>query len=447
MALTEDVRTDETNIVVVDVEVHRTESYENEYGIQNHTDIPKTFSVRLSKGQTKTEYFATEPPIPPYPIRNFRVLTLQYNGTTFIGTIGHLEETWTSKFSNEYLYDNWKAGIYNGNGTRTVDLETCYIVKHNVKEADEVGEILNPITVSKVFNKNGKFLGQATARMNMAIRRLYTADIPYTGPSHDNKCFTPTTYTQAPAKNATYKFKIEHIVDQDGVETVMSTRIGKLDSSKSVLTHQINTTAVQPCCNEYFTSRPYHPILPRNLTLRIGRKHPWLDDSGEDDVATLQMAIVEKSCRGTKPGVLSEYDAHESGSTDYSAFKGFREYCQTSGFDQTIGCISQTVKTDGTPTRVVFGKLRNKFLKRDISDFTLCQSEIKTEFLDCSQGWFDHHKKEYENRTKSSSHDILQITIQRSGTSRNESIISILILPLLYLFSFTHLYSKICPHK
>ena len=118
----------------------------------------------------------------------------------FLGTIGHLEETWTSKFSNETLYENWKAGIYNGNGTRTVDLETCYIVKHNVSEAVEIGEILNPITVSKVYNKDGKFLGQASFRMNMAIRRLYTADVPYTGPSHDNKCFTPTAYTQAPAK-------------------------------------------------------------------------------------------------------------------------------------------------------------------------------------------------------------------------------------------------------
>ena len=108
-----------------------------------------------------------------------------------------MEETWTSKFSNE---SQSLIGIYNGNGTRTVDKETCYIVKHNVSEADEVVEILNPITVSKVLNKDGKFLSQATARMNMAIRRLYTADVPYTGPSHDNKCFTPTTYTQTPAK-------------------------------------------------------------------------------------------------------------------------------------------------------------------------------------------------------------------------------------------------------
>ena len=108
-----------------------------------------------------------------------------------------MEETWTSKFSNESQSLN---GIYNGNGTRTVDKETCYIVKHNVSEADELVESLNPITVSKVFNKDGKFLGQATARMVMAIRRLYTADVPYTGPSHDNKCFTPTAYTQAPAK-------------------------------------------------------------------------------------------------------------------------------------------------------------------------------------------------------------------------------------------------------
>ena len=52
----------------------------------------------------------------------------------------------------------------------------------------------------------------------------------------------------------------------------MSTKIGKLDSSNSIMTHQINTTAVQPCCNEYFfNNRPYQPILPRNLTLRIGR--------------------------------------------------------------------------------------------------------------------------------------------------------------------------------
>ena len=108
-----------------------------------------------------------------------------------------MEDTWTSKFSNE---SQSLIGIYNGNGTRTVDKETCYIVKHNVSEADEVVEILNPITVSKVLNKDGKILSQATARMNMAIRRLYTADVPYTGPSHDNKCFTPTTYTQAPAK-------------------------------------------------------------------------------------------------------------------------------------------------------------------------------------------------------------------------------------------------------
>ena len=109
-----------------------------------------------------------------------------------------MEKTWTSNFSTETLFENWER---NGNGTRTIDKETCYIVKHNVSEADEVVESLNPITVSKVFNKDGKFLGQATARMVMAIRRLYTADVPYTGPSHDNKCFTPTIYvTQAPAK-------------------------------------------------------------------------------------------------------------------------------------------------------------------------------------------------------------------------------------------------------
>merc|ERR1719295_1014919 len=435
------------------VEVHRTTSrlWQNQitrdYGIQNKTDTPRTFSVRLSKGQTKTEYFPTDPPMGwGYDdMVNDRVLTLQYNGT-FTGTIGHMEETWTSKFSNETLFENWEAGIYKGNGTRTVDKETCYIVKHNVSEADEVVESLNPITVSKVLNKDGKILSQATARMNMAIRRLYTADVPYTGPSHDNKCFTPTIYTQAPAKNGTYEVKIEHIIDKDGVETVMSTKIGRLDSSNSILTHQINTTAVQPCCNEYFfNNRPYQPIVPRNLTLRIGRKHPWLDDSEEDDVATLQMAKVEKSCKGTKPAVLAEYDGptysaidgHELTTSIYSAFKGFREYCQSSGFYQTIGCISQTVKTDGTPTRVVFGKLGNKFLKRDITDFTSCHS--KNFSNDCSDGWLEHFNKEYENKTKSISQDILLITIQRSGTSKNESIISIPVL-----MSFTYLYSKIC---
>ena len=73
-------------------------------------------------------------------------------------------------------------------------------------------------------------------------------------------------------QNGTYEVKIEHIIDKDGVETLMSTKIGKLDSSNSILTHQINTTAVQPCCNEYFfNNRPYQPIVPRNLTLRIGR--------------------------------------------------------------------------------------------------------------------------------------------------------------------------------
>ena len=164
----------------------------------------------------------------------------------------------------------------------------------------------------------------------------------------------------------------------------------------------------------------------------IFRKHPWLDDSEEDDVATLQMAKVEKSCKGTKPAVLAEYGLYDV----YSAIKGFREYCQTSGFDQTIGCISQTVKTDGTPTRVVFGKLGNKFLKRDITDFTTCHS--KNFSNDCSDGWLEHFNKDYENKTKSISQDILQITIQRSGTSKNESIISTLIL-----MSFTYLYSKI----
>ena len=169
----------------------------------------------------------------------------------------------------------------------------------------------------------------------------------------------------------------------------------------------------------------------------IFRKHPWLDDSEEDDVATLQMAKVEKSCKGTKPAVLAEYDGHELTSSIYSVFKGFREYCQSSGFYQTIGCISQTVKTDGTPTRVVFGKLGNKFLKRDITDFTSCHS--KNFSNDCSDGWLEHFNKEYENKTKSISQDILQITIQKSGTSKNESIISTLIL-----MSFTYLYSKIC---
>ena len=171
----------------------------------------------------------------------------------------------------------------------------------------------------------------------------------------------------------------------------------------------------------------------------IFRKHPWLDDSGEEDVATLQMAKVEKSCKGTKPAVLAEYDGHELTSSIYSAFKGFREYCQSSGFYQTIGCISQTVKTDGTPTRVVFGKLENKFLKRDIRDFTSCHAKNFSTFFDCSDGWLEQFNKEHENKTKSSSQDILQITIQRSGTSKNESIISIMIL-----MSFTHLYSKMC---
>ena len=66
MALAEDVPADETDIVVVDVEVHRTTSrlWQNritrDYGIQNKTDTPRTFSVRLSKGQTKTEYFPTD---------------------------------------------------------------------------------------------------------------------------------------------------------------------------------------------------------------------------------------------------------------------------------------------------------------------------------------------------------------------------------------------------
>merc|ERR1711973_780495 len=151
------------------------------------------------------------------------------------------------------------------------------------------------------------------------------------------------------------------------------------------------------------------------------------------DVATLQMAKVEKSCKGTKPAVLAEYGLYDI----YSAFKGFREYCQSSGFYQTIGCISQTAKTDGTPTRVVFGKLGNKFLKRDIRDFTSCQAQNFSNH--CSQGWLEHFNKEYENKTKSISQDILQITIQRSGTSKNESIISIPIL-----MSFTLLYSKIC---
>ena len=58
MALIEDVPADKKDIVVVDVEVYRTTSYDDNQ--QNHTDIPRTFSVRLSKGQTKTEYFTTE---------------------------------------------------------------------------------------------------------------------------------------------------------------------------------------------------------------------------------------------------------------------------------------------------------------------------------------------------------------------------------------------------
>ena len=86
------------------------------------------------------------------------------------------------------------------NGTRTVDVGECWITKHNVSETAEVSESLNPITVTRVFNKDGKFLARSNFRMDMISRRLFTADIPYTGPSYDNKCFTPTTYTQAPAK-------------------------------------------------------------------------------------------------------------------------------------------------------------------------------------------------------------------------------------------------------
>ena len=56
MALAEDVPADERDIVVVDVEVHRTQFYDQN---QNKTDQPRTFSVRFSKGQTKTEYFTT----------------------------------------------------------------------------------------------------------------------------------------------------------------------------------------------------------------------------------------------------------------------------------------------------------------------------------------------------------------------------------------------------
>ena len=57
MALIENVPADKTDIVVVDVEIYRTAFYDGNQ--QNDTDIPKTFSVRLSKGQTKTEYFTT----------------------------------------------------------------------------------------------------------------------------------------------------------------------------------------------------------------------------------------------------------------------------------------------------------------------------------------------------------------------------------------------------
>ena len=57
MAHAEDVPADETDIVVVDVEIYRTKSYDDSQ--QNYTDIPKTFSVRLSKGQTKTEFLIT----------------------------------------------------------------------------------------------------------------------------------------------------------------------------------------------------------------------------------------------------------------------------------------------------------------------------------------------------------------------------------------------------
>ena len=164
------------------------------------------------------------------------------------------------------------------------------------------------------------------------------------------------------------------------------------------------------------------------------RKHPWLDDSGEDDVAIAQMAIVEKSCKGTKPGILPSYDKSEAEvASDLSVFKGIKEYCQTSGFDQTTGCISQTVKTDGTPTRLVFGKFKNKFLKRDMGDFTHC-----TNIYCYEMQIFNHYRNESGNKNESHSRDILQITIQRSGTARKESIISILIL-----MSLPYLYTKI----
>ena len=49
---------------------------------------------------------------------------------------------------------------------------------------------------------------------------------------------------------------------------------------------------------------------------------PWLDDSREDDVATLQIANVEKSCKGTIPAVIVKYDGHEFNSSIYSVFRG-----------------------------------------------------------------------------------------------------------------------------
>ena len=54
-ALSQDNPEDETNIVVVDISIHRTEFYDQ----QNDTLPTKYFSVRLSKGQRKTESFLT----------------------------------------------------------------------------------------------------------------------------------------------------------------------------------------------------------------------------------------------------------------------------------------------------------------------------------------------------------------------------------------------------
>ena len=130
------------------------------------------------------------------------------------------------------------------------------------------------------------------------------------------------------------------MVKKDGVTRVMSTWNGTLDSLNPNTTYQVNTTVVRSCCQETVSIDPYVPIRPRNVTLWIG-----------DNSAKVSLASIDKTCKGTSmkwPDFDVERLGHGPG------------ICESVGYDTRWGCRTQRVKTDGTPTLLLFGNFTNR---------------------------------------------------------------------------------------